>query len=315
MPIKGREEGTMDILCIGHAAYDLTLPLEEYPRENEKYTIKKSIESGGGPAANAAYLLSKWGVKTGFIGLIGGDIYGQRILNEFRKVGTDLSLLKIEENYATPFSTILVHKKNGSRTIINRKAPYQEKKIESKVFKKFYPKIILMDGHELHASLQALETFPKAISILDAGSLRESTKMLAEKVDYVVASEKFIKQYHKIENFHGIQDYERVIKEQKKDCPGQIIITLGEKGLIYEEEGNVFKMDAYKVKAIDTTAAGDIFHGAFTYGMLKGFSFVKNLKFSSIAAALSVEKLGGRPSIPDLNKVIEVIKKEHLMMK
>lgn len=70
----------VDVLCIGHSAYDVTIPLEEVPIENFKYSIKYKIESGGGPAANAAYLLSKWGVSVSYIGLLSDDVYGQKII-------------------------------------------------------------------------------------------------------------------------------------------------------------------------------------------------------------------------------------------
>lgn len=295
----------MDILCIGHAAYDVTLPLEKYPQENDKYSIEESLEAGGGPAANAAYLLAKWGVKTGFVGLIGEDIYGERIIREFQEVDVDLSLIEIEKNYPTPFSTILINKENGSRTIINRKLPHRGLKINKQLLENIQPKVILVDGHELEASLEILERFPKAISLLDAGSLKEATEILARKVDYLVASEKFAKQYSTIEDLDSAENYKKCMDRLKKLSPQQVVVTLGDQGLIYDKQGEIIKLPAYNAKAIDTTGAGDIFHGAFAYGLLRDFSLMKNLKFSSATSALSVEKLGGRQSIPDLEEVEE----------
>jgi len=66
----------VDLLCIGHAAYDINLCLAEFPRENSKAEIHYLIESGGGPAANAAYLASSWGVRSAFAGLVADDLYG-----------------------------------------------------------------------------------------------------------------------------------------------------------------------------------------------------------------------------------------------
>ena len=65
-------------------------------------------------------------------------------------------------------------------------------------------------------------------------------------------------------------------------------------------------MPSIKVKAVDTTAAGDIFHGAFTYGMAKGFDFEKTLKIANMAGAISVTRIGGRNSIPTEDEMREV---------
>ena len=73
----------MKILCIGHAAYDITVPLTEYPIENTKNRVPERIECGGGPASNAAYLLAKWNMETYFAGIVGNDNYGNIIENEF----------------------------------------------------------------------------------------------------------------------------------------------------------------------------------------------------------------------------------------
>lgn len=83
------------------------------------------------------------------------------------------------------------------------------------------------------------------------------------------------------------------------------MVTLGERGLIYEEEGNVKSLDSYKVKAVDTTGAGDIFHGAFAYGLLENYPLIENLKLASKTSAISVQTLGGRQSIPHKDEVLE----------
>lgn len=295
----------IDVLCIGHSAYDVTLPLEGFPLENFKYGIKSKIEGGGGPAGNAAYLLSKWGVSTAYIGLLGNDIYGQNILKEFQSVGTDISMIEIAKDYPTPYSTILVNIKNGSRTIINSKIPYPQLDISKDKLKQINPKVMLFDGHELKTSMKALKLFPEAKTILDAGSVREGTIALAEKVDYLVVSENFALTYCEVDSMENKKDYEQCIDKMKNlNKEGQIVVTLGERGLIYEEEGIVKTLDAYDVKAIDTTGAGDIFHGAFAYGVAKDYSLIDTLKLSSKTSAISVQTLGGRQSIPDKNMVI-----------
>ncbi len=295
----------VDVLCIGHSAYDVTLPLQGFPEENLKYAINYIVESGGGPSGNGAYLLSKWGLSSSYIGILGEDHYGKRILEEFNDVGVDTSMIKIEKNYSTPYSTIIVNLNNGSRTIVNYRVPKDDFDIDITRLKKINPKVILLDGHELKTSLKALELFPRAKTILDAGSVRENTLVLAEKVDYLIASERFALKYCEMDSIKREEDYNICINKMKNLNQGNIIITLGERGLIYEEQGEIEKIDAFEVNAVDTTGAGDIFHGAFAYGLIKEYSLIHNLKFASMAAALSVEKLGGRQSIPDVKEVLE----------
>ncbi|SCG84381.1 putative sugar kinase yihV [Proteiniborus sp. DW1] len=293
----------IDVLCIGHSAYDITVPLNEYPMENMKYSVSKIIECGGGPAGNAAYLLSKWGVNTGYIGLLGDDVYGNNIIKEFKDVGVDVSLVCVKDNYPTPLSTIIVNTSNGSRTIINRKEPHEDIAVDADELRKMNPKVILVDGHELKTSLEAIEMFPHSKTIIDAGSLKKSTEELAAIVDYLVCSERFALDYCKMKSLETKADMEICFNKLKKLNRNNIVVTLGERGLIYEKDNRMINMPAFGVKAIDTTGAGDIFHGAFAYGVLKEFDLEYNLRFSSMTSALSVTKFGGRTSIPELEEV------------
>jgi sugar/nucleoside kinase (ribokinase family) len=294
-----------EILCVGLAAYDLSLPLPYYPEENSKVKISTSQEAGGGPAANAAYLLSKWGVNTAFAGMIGDDLYGRVIVEEFKKVGTDISLLQICSKIRTSFSIILVNQTTGSRTIINRREdgpPYQP---DLKILAKPNPKVLLFDGHEPEASLSAMKMYPEARTILDAGTLRPGTETLAARVDYLVASEKFALSWTGVPDLKSPEHRQECLRRLAGLCRGHVTVTLGEDGLIHNEGEAFHYLPAFPVEAIDTTGAGDIFHGVFAYGILKEYSLEETLRMASMAAALSVTISGGRQSIPDLSMVQE----------
>ena len=112
---------TIEVLCIGHAAYDVSVFLDGYPQEDSKSETYEWLEACGGPAANAAYLLSSWGLRCAFAGLAGDDVHGRRARQELQSVGTDVSRFELREGHATPLSLILISKRNGSRTIVNRK--------------------------------------------------------------------------------------------------------------------------------------------------------------------------------------------------
>lgn len=296
----------IDALCIGNASYDLTFILDSYPEENKKYVAKELIESAGGPASNEAYLLAKWGLKTEFIGLIGDDYFGKEILKDFRKTKVGTKFLEIRKEYHTPVSCISVNKNNGSRTIINRRSFTDKININLKKFKKLKPKVILLDGNEIDVSILALNLFKDAITILDAGSLRKETEELAKRVDYLVCSEDFAKSYTSVKNLQDENSFSLCINKLKLLTNKTIVVTMGEKGLIYYDGNSIKQLKAYKVHAVDTTGSGDVFHGAFAYFILKGHSLLDSLKFASKAAAISVTKKGSRTSIPTLDEVYQL---------
>ena len=295
------------ILCVGHSACDITYVLHEYPIENRKYKADETKIMGGGPTGNAAYLLGKFGEFPSYITTLGKDLYGDLIVKELESVQVDLKNSLIKEGYTTPCSMIITNTSNGSRTILN----HRNKNLIPSDYKIDYslePEIILFDGHEIELARMTLDTFPKAVTILDAGSYKEETVELAQKVDYLICSEDFARDYTKVDRL--TEENYREVFSKLEDLNGKtVVITLGEKGCIYRKDGELYNFPAFKTKAVDTTGAGDIFHGAFVYSLGKGYDFIEAIKFSSVCASLSVEKIGGRESIPELKDVYERMEK------
>ncbi len=288
-------------LCVGHAAYDLSVAVNGYPAEDAKIETDLLVESGGGPAANAAWLLARWGVPTALAALVGTDEYGQRTVAELRQAGVDCRLIERRPGHQTPVSFILANRVNGSRTIVNRKPPTPVLQLTLAKLRGLKPELLLFDGHELEASLQALKAFPAAVSILDAGSLREGTRALSRRVDYLVCSERFLRQLTGREN--PARDWRRSLRQLRALNRRVVIATLGEKGLIYDDGRQRGRLSANRVKAIDTTGAGDVFHGAFAYALLHRMELAIALRWATAAAGLSVQRFGGRPSFPELKMV------------
>ena len=302
------EPTPIDVLCIGHSAYDLSVFLPEFPVEGAKYETRRLQGCGGGPAANAACLLGLWGASCWFMGWVGDDSYGQASLAEMRKAGVDITLVEVRPDAATPVSAVLVNMQTGSRTIINCKPDGPAVIPPIGAFSCIRPGLLLMDGHEPAASLAALEAFPHAISVLDAGALREGTAVLAGRVAYLVASERFARQVSGLAPRPRSEDEVALAEALRERYGNFVVVTLGERGLVCDRgEGGCY-VPAIAVNAEDTTAAGDIFHGAFAYGLLHGAPWEDLLTFASLAAAISVQSLGGRASIPDLEAVLYALR-------
>ncbi len=295
----------MRILCIGHAAYDITLPVEEYPIENKKVRLKeKKVECGGGPAATAAYLLALWGIDTSFSGVIGNDLYGSLIKEEFQKVGVDTTYLETNNDKKTTSSYILANKSNGSRTIITSRDPSLNFEKIKKIPETF--DYILVDGDEVDLALQTLkENKGKSISMLDAGKSDENTVKLAPFVDYLVCSNDFARDYTKLDlSYDNLDSIKAVYEKLVEDFKGQIIITLEKYGSFTKFNGEYHLIPSIEVKALDTTGAGDIYHGALLYFLSQGYELLKAMRLANITSALSVQKIGGRYSIPRLEEVL-----------
>jgi len=300
----------MEVLCVGHAAWDISLFVDGYPPENSKCEIHTMLECGGGPAANAAYLLARWGVPCGIAAAIGADAYGDRIAAEFLAVGADITLLDRRSANVTPVSVILVNQQSGSRTIVNRKALGQDGllRLLPAAARCEAPRVLLFDGHELQASLEAMELFPDAKTILDAGSVRPGTRELAKRADYLVCSERFACQMSGLPNLNSPENQARAVASLYA-CNGHpVVITQGERGMLRGTDQHVERWPAFQVEAVDTTAAGDIFHGAFAYGVATGLSDDATLRLAAATAALSATARGGRTSIPSLPQVQEMLR-------
>lgn len=294
----------MTILSIGRSSYDITCPVDEYPIEGTKYLLNEKIESGGGTASNVAYLLGKWGETSYFAGVVGSDDYGSKIKKELEQVMVKTELMEVSYDVGTPVSVILVNKKNGSRTrfeIVSSTQP-NLKKYDYTI----RPDVIFSDGKEYSATINALNKFPKAISIVDAGRVNRDLLELCKFVKYIVCSKGFAEAVSGLKiDYNNSASLVNVYKKLKLKYPNnEIVVTLENMGAMYTVNGEIRIMPGIKTQVVDPSSAGDIFHGAFAYCMANGFDMEKAITYSNIAAGLSVGKMGGATSIPMLKEVI-----------
>lgn len=291
----------MKILCIGHATYDITYILDNFVIENTKNRVKNCVECGGGSASNAAYLLGKWGMDVYFAGIVGNDFYGNKIKEELESVNVNTDYIQISNEFKTTVSTIIVNKGIGSRTILT----YKPESMKMKEFDLgFEPDVILLDGQEYEMSKLILKKYPKAVSIIDAGRVTEEILELSGMVDYLICSKNFAEEITKILiDLKNINTISSLYLKLKQTFNNQIIVTLENTGALYEINHKIKIMKSLSVKTADTTGAGDIFHGAFVYGVVQKLDLEDIIKISNITAALSVTEVGGRLSIPSKEKM------------
>lgn len=300
----------MKILCIGHSSWDITVPVDNYPTENTKYRYSEKYSSGGGPAGNAAYLLGKWGIDTTIATVVGSDDFGANIKKEFQSINVNTDYIETNYDKDTSFSFILINKNNGYRTVFNVAT---ERPALKKLDYDFTPDIIFTDGNDYGAMQNAINKYPNALTIIDAGRVTPELLELCKYIKHIVCSKGFAETVTGLKfDFNNPGSLVNIYnKLQGKYPKANIVITLEENGALYQTGNQIKIMQGLKVKAVDTTGAGDIFHGAFVYGMANNFDMEKVVTLANIAAGLSVGKIGSRLSIPSLAEVLDYYAKRN----
>lgn len=292
------------ILSIGHLTYDVTLPVFSFPKENEKIHIEKKEEGAGGPALISALLLAKWDMDVYMAGTVGKDLYGERIKKDLSLNRVNTKYIEENEEYITTYSVDVANEENSSRTLlICDKENEKMKDLELD----FEPDIIYLDGYESTLSLKMLKKYSKAISVLDAGKEKKEILELAKCVNYVVCSKGFAESVSGLKfDFENKKTLVEIFQKLESKFKGEIVVTLEENGVLYRLDNKIKLMPAIKVKTKDTLGAGDVFHGAFTYGIANDFDYEKTIKYANIAGTLSTTKMGNYNSIPTLKEVVDV---------
>jgi sulfofructose kinase len=294
----------IDVLCVGLAVYDLVYTVERHPEADEKCFATGLIMGGGGPAANAAVTVARLGGSAAFAGYLGRDIFGDMHFEELLFEGVITSLV-VRGNSPAPLSSIIV-KPGGKRTVVTNKGSMPVLEADQVDFTQVRPRAILFDGHqpEISVPLAKKAREQNIPAILDAGSVHKGTLELAPLCGYLAASEKFAR------DLSGEKDPAGALGFLARIAP-VVIITLGEAGLIWvagaEQEGG--SLAAFPVDTVDTTGAGDIFHGALALRIAGGEDLLCALRYASAAAALGCAKMGARAAIPTRAEVEQFLKR------
>jgi sulfofructose kinase len=289
-----------EVVGMGLNSVDFLCVVPEFPTMNSKLRISQFSRQGGGQVATAMVALSRWGVKTKYIGKIGGDELGQFSLISLREEGVDISSVTIEPSATNQYAMILVDGPSGERTILwdrDERLTYREGELGKKDI--CSGKILHLDGHDIHAALQCARWAKeeKIPTVIDLDKVEPLTSELIKEIDFVVTSARFPRL------FTGISDREKALIELQKHTPGFLCATLGHEGAVTFVNGELVYVKGFEVRAVDTTGAGDVFHAGFIYGLLENWEIEETLRFANAVAALKCQHLGGRKGIPTLEEV------------
>ena len=294
------QDKPFDVVGMGLNAVDFISVVPEFPAPNSKMEILHFSKQGGGQVATALVALSRWGVKTKYIGKVGEDDLGNFSLHSIRQEGVEVSSVTTEPSATNQVAIILVEKSTGERTILwNRDERLMYRKGELGKEEVCSGKILHLDGHDIQAALQCVrwakeEGIP---TLIDLDKVESLTSKLIQEIDFVITSSRFPMLYT------GISDQRKALLELQKHTSGFLCATLGHEGAVALINGEFLYVKGFEVKALDTTGAGDVFHAGFIYGLLQNWEVAEILRFANAVAALKCRDLGGRKGIPSLEEV------------
>ncbi len=295
----------VEVVGLGQACVDYLGRIPAYPKEDGKIELMDLNTQCGGPASTALVTLSRLGIKTAFLGSISDDPFGIEIRKGLKEEKVDTTFLRVIPGYTSQFAFIAITKENGARTIFwdRGTVPHlTSNNVDLSPF--FHARVFHTDGLMLEASIKAANQAKDMgmTIVMDAGTLRQGYRELVSLVDVLIASQGFA------EALMGSGEApEKALRALAEWGPREVIITLGAKGSVGWHDGMITFQDAFSVEVKDTTGAGDVYHGAYIYGLLQGWNMPECMRFASGASALNCTEIGGRKGIPSLEEINELI--------
>ncbi|MFH0778748.1 MAG: PfkB family carbohydrate kinase [Candidatus Eisenbacteria bacterium] len=296
---------SFDVVGLGYTATDYLAIVPRLPELDTKLEARCLSIQGGGPAATALVTAARLGLTAAYIGKVGDDDFGRFMLEELGKEKVDVSAVVCEEGSTSQFAFVMVDENTGHRTIVwTRGSVSKLRRGEADLSAVEASRCLILDDLEVEAAVEAVERARRAgvPAVLDAGSLRAGMDKLIPLCDFVVGTREFAFR------FTGERDPAEAARKIFEGTGNVAVVTLGDEGSVCVGGDGVLLQPAFGVQTVDTTGAGDVFHGAFAVGVVKGWAIPRVLEFSSAVAAMKCTRLGGRPGIPDFEGAISFLR-------
>jgi ribokinase len=299
----------MSVLVFGSLNLDLVTYADKLPAIGETIVGEKLLKFPGGKGLNQAIAARRAGSEVLMVGSIGNDADGDYLFDILKSENIDPKFIT-KTSEQTGIAVIEVSKSAENRIII----------IAGANSKTRFSNEVLTSSPSVTVSLAQLET-PIAevakfiheskaagkITILNPAPIQKLDQQLLQDTDYLIANETEASFLIGSAVEHLSKDEALTIARQlQKNGSKKVIITLGEQGSVYLDQEKELFTPAYKVKAVDTTAAGDAFCGAFATAISENKPVEYALKFASAAGGLAATKAGAVPSLPTQQEILSM---------
>jgi sulfofructose kinase len=290
-----------DVVGVGLNATDTMLLVSHFPAYAGKAPYHQEIMSPGGQVASAMVACARLGLRVKYIGAVGDDERGLIQMESLRGTGINLDHVQLRRGCANQSAYIIVDQSSGERTVFWRRDECLRIHPEEIAPEQIAcARMLHIDGHDTpavaHAARIARE---RGIPVtVDVDTIYAGFDHVLPHVDYLIASSEFPA------GWTGEQDPFRALEMLQKEYGMRVAaMTLGAHGALARYEGRFVYSPAYVVNCVDTTGAGDVFHGAFCYAVLQGMQIGESLEFSNAMAALNCTALGARGGIRGIEEV------------
>ncbi|MEE9682773.1 sugar kinase [Lelliottia amnigena] len=286
------------IACVGITVLDRIWYLADLPKEGGKYVANNYTEVGGGPAATAAVAAAKLGADVDFIGRVGDDDTGSRLLAELESLGVNTRFTRIFKGARSSQSAVLVDA-SGERIIANYPSPDLPEEadwLQDIDFSQW--DVVLADVRWHDGAKQALTLARQqgVTTVLDADITPQDIAELVALSDHAAFSAPGL------QRMTQIAEAESALKKAQTLTNGHVYVTQGKDGCYWLEKGALSYLPAFQIDVVDTTGAGDVFHGALAVGLAQNQPTQDAVRFASAVAALKCTRPGGRAGIPDCDQ-------------
>ncbi|WP_276354882.1 ribokinase [Cohnella caldifontis] len=293
-----------EIVVVGSLNMDMVVSVDRKPAKGETLLGKNFFMSAGGKGANQAYAARKQGAEVSMIGKVGQDVFGDQLLRNLEEIGVDVGPIGRISEEATGIAFITLDSSGDNNIIVS---PGANQRLTPEDIRRH--ERLIGEAKLLMVQLEIpLETVMEAVSIasrhgvkvlLDPAPAQPIPDDLLQKVDYIVPNESEISQLTGIEVRDRVSAKLAAVELQRRGVK-TVFAKLGARGVVVAEATGNRYVEAFAVKAVDTTAAGDAFAGAIGASLIGGKDVWTAAKFASAVGAITVTGKGAQASIPDL---------------
>lgn len=288
----------IDLYCLGGASVDLVLEVPRLPVDGEKLLANYYGQLPGGFIANTACAAAKLGLHTAWGGSVGDDVFGQNMMQSFAEFGVQTDDVQPQKNTTSDFTVVLVHP-NGERTILVVPILPTPPPLNDGMRQSLQNTLIgytALYEHDWFMEVADLlhDGCGKVAVDLEINTVRDldAAKHMLKATDIVFSDE------DALQKLTGQEDVNESIKEVLSIGPELIILTKGSEGAAAYTPADHYITRTYQVPIKDTTGAGDCFHAAFLFGILRDFQYQYCLDFASAASAILIQEIGARRGLP-----------------
>jgi len=290
----------MDVVGVGINATDTIIRVPHFPARDSKVEIVSTAVKAGGQVASAMVACRRWGLRTRYVGKIGDDAAGRFQREEMAREGVEAHWIRVPESMSQS-AFILVDEETGERTVFwRRDAKIGLRPSDLRREWILGAKALLVDGHDTRAATKAARwAADQSIPVVgDFDNRYPGIEALLQYVDFAITSKDFP------ERLTGERDLLNSLPKilAKFKCH-LIATTLGALGVLAWDGARFILCPGFRVNTADTTGAGDIFHGAFLYGLVRGMGLKETLEFSCAAAALNCTAIGARGRVATIREI------------